>query len=161
MIACDTSSLSAFLKGEAGKDVDRVASAIESGELALPPVVVTEILSDPLAGKTLDDLLPNFATLDLHDGYWTRAGHARRLVKRHNFKAKTADALIAQACIDNDVELITRDRDFRHFARHCGLKLAMPVTPPAECARGSSRRARPAALSAPRRARSRIRDKRR
>jgi len=32
--------------------------------------------------------------------------------------------LIAQACIDNDVALITRDADFRHFAKHCGLKLA-------------------------------------
>jgi predicted nucleic acid-binding protein len=40
------------------------------------------------------------------------------------FKARLADALIAQACIDSDVALITRDRDFRHFAKHCGLKLA-------------------------------------
>jgi hypothetical protein len=31
---------------------------------------------------------------------------------------------IAQSCIDADVKLITRDRDFRHFATHCGLKLA-------------------------------------
>jgi len=23
-----------------------------------------------------------------------------------------------------DVALITRDKDFRHFAKHCGLKLA-------------------------------------
>jgi predicted nucleic acid-binding protein len=34
------------------------------------------------------------------------------------------DALIAQSCIDHDVPLITRDTDFRHFAKHCGLKLA-------------------------------------
>ena len=26
--------------------------------------------------------------------------------------------------IDHDLPLITRDADFRHFAKHCGLKLA-------------------------------------
>jgi predicted nucleic acid-binding protein len=35
-----------------------------------------------------------------------------------------ADALIAQSCIDHEISLIARDGDFRHFAKHCGLKLA-------------------------------------
>ena len=35
-----------------------------------------------------------------------------------------ADALIAQCCIDANVTLIARDRDYRHFERWCGLKLA-------------------------------------
>jgi hypothetical protein len=39
-------------------------------------------------------------------------------------KARLADALIAQCCIDADVPLIARDSDFRHFKRWCGLKLA-------------------------------------
>jgi predicted nucleic acid-binding protein len=43
---------------------------------------------------------------------------ARRL------RARLADTLIAQSCIDNDVALITRDADFRHFAKYCGLRLA-------------------------------------
>jgi predicted nucleic acid-binding protein len=38
--------------------------------------------------------------------------------------ARLLDALIAQSCIDHDVMLIARDDDFRHFAKHCGLKLA-------------------------------------
>ena len=62
--------------------------------------------------------------LDPTEGYWVRAGEARRLLHKHGLKAKVADALIAQSCIDHDVALITRDRDFRHFAKHCGLKLA-------------------------------------
>jgi hypothetical protein len=124
MIAADTSSLSAFLKGEKGKDIDRLAAAFASGELVVPPVVLTEILSDPEAGKSIDAHMPNLLTLEIVDGYWVRAGHTRRLLKKHNYKAKVADALIAQACIDNGVALITRDTDFRHFAKHCGLKLA-------------------------------------
>ena len=39
-------------------------------------------------------------------------------------RARTVDSLIAQCCIDADVELVTNDPDFRHFASHCGLKLA-------------------------------------
>jgi predicted nucleic acid-binding protein len=38
-------------------------------------------------------------------------------------KAKLADTLIAQLCIDHEVPLITRDRDFSHFQKFCGLKL--------------------------------------
>jgi predicted nucleic acid-binding protein len=124
MIAADTSSLSAYLRGDTGRDVNRVASALATGDLVLPPVVVTEILSDPEAAQAIDAHIPNITTLSIDDKYWVRAGHARRLLKTKNLKAKVGDALIAQACIDNDVPLITRDTDFRHFAKHCGLKLA-------------------------------------
>ncbi len=55
---------------------------------------------------------------------YTGAGSARRLRKQKGLRAKIADTLIAQSCIDHDVALITRDGDFRHFAKHCGLKLA-------------------------------------
>jgi predicted nucleic acid-binding protein len=124
MIAADTSSFSAYLKGEKGRDVDRVGEALAAADLLLPPVVVTELLSDPEAAKLIDAQIVNLATLELKDGFWVRAGHARRLLLTRNLKAKIAGALIAQACIDNDVALITRDSDFRHFAKYCGLKLA-------------------------------------
>jgi len=37
--------------------------------------------------------------------------------------AHTADALIAQSCLDQFAPLVTRDRDFRHFAQAAGLQL--------------------------------------
>lgn len=122
MIACDTSSLSAFLLGEKGDDVEQVADAAKAGQLTLSPVVVTEILS--ATDLALGTVLNSIAVLELLDGYWERAGLNRRLLRRKGLKAKVADALIAQSCIDHDVTLITRDSDFRHFAKHCGLKLA-------------------------------------
>jgi len=124
LIAVDTSALSAYLKGEAGKGNDLLALALQAGDLRLPPVVVTEILSDPLASTTLADLLSQIELLEIRDGFWQRAGNLRRLVKAKGHKAKTADALIAQSCIDHSVALITHDSDFRHFARFGGLKLA-------------------------------------
>ena len=61
--------------------------------------------------------------LPTNDGYWKRAGELRRSVLEVGRKAKLADALIAQVCIDNNASLITNDADFRHFTR-AGLKLA-------------------------------------
>jgi predicted nucleic acid-binding protein len=34
-----------------------------------------------------------------------------------------AAALIAQSCLDQSVPLVTRDKDFRHFAKSAGLPL--------------------------------------
>ncbi len=124
MIAADTSALVAYFGGDSGEDVDQLGSAMSAGALVLPPVVVTEILSDPSASEALDTDIRLLETLHVSDGYWMRAANTRRVLLKHKLKAKIADALIAQSCIDHDVALITRDRDFRHFAKHCGLKLA-------------------------------------
>ena len=124
MIAADTSSLVAYFNGEPGPDTDRIAAAFALTELVLPPVVVTEILSDPLGSPAIAERLSHVPILDIHEGHWVRAGHARRLVLIRGYKAKLGSALIAQSCIDYDVALITRDRDFRYYAEHCGLKLA-------------------------------------
>ena len=124
MIATDTSSLVAYLRGATGDDVEKLDAASSAGDLILPPVVVTEILSDPISAKMLRVILPEIQMLELTAGYWTRAGQSRLVLKRKGLKARIADALIAQSCVDHDVALITRDTDFRHFVRHCGLKLA-------------------------------------
>lgn len=124
MIAADTSSIIAYLGGETGPDVDQIVGALTAGRLVLPPVVVTELLSDPTASEMLEAEIPPLASLPVHDGYWVRAAHSRRAVHRQRLKAKVADALIAQFCIDHGLKLITRDRDFRHFVEHCGLQLA-------------------------------------
>lgn len=124
MIAVDTSSLVAYLSGEAGSDVAAIEAAISDGLLRMPPVVITELLSYPKAGPKLTAAVGTFLQLELSDGFWERAGQTRRRVLTHGFKARVADALIAQSCIDNNVALITRDKDFRHFAKHCGLVIA-------------------------------------
>jgi predicted nucleic acid-binding protein len=124
MIAADSSTLIAHLNDLSGADVLLLQQAMAAGRLVLPPPVVTEILSDPGTDAFIEQRLAEFILLPVDEGHWRRAGLARRLLITKGFKARLADALIAQACIDSDVALITRDRDFRHFAKHCGLKLA-------------------------------------
>lgn len=124
MIAADTSALCSYFKGESGREVDLVHIALLGHNICLPPVVLTELLSDPLAKNEMEETVAGFPLLPILDGYWERAGFNRRNILAKGLKAKIADTLIAQSCIDHDVVLITRDPDFRHYAKYCGLKLA-------------------------------------
>jgi predicted nucleic acid-binding protein len=123
MIAVDTSSLVAFLEGQAGSDTDLIQSALDHQQLALPPVVLTEILSDPAVPRGVRTLLAGLPILDLEPGFWERAGVLRASVLKQKKKARVADSLIAQSCLDQSTPLVTRDRDFRHFAKAAGLSL--------------------------------------
>ena len=123
MIAADTSSMIAFLQGEDGDDVEVVQSALDHQQLALPPVVLTELLSDPAISRSVRSLLAGLPLLEVEPGYWERAGALRASVLKQKKKARVADSLIAQSCLDQATPLVTRDRDFRHFAAAVGLPL--------------------------------------
>ena len=97
---------------------------MRSEELILPPPVLSELLSKPQRSQ-IESALLRLPLIELTDGFWMRAGETRRVLLSRGFKAAMADALIAQCCIDTDVMLIARDGDYRHFARWCGLKLAI------------------------------------
>lgn len=122
--AADSSTLIAFFQGDAGRDVDACAAAMSAGTLVLPPIVLSEVLSEPALPPSYRELIRSVAMLEIRDGYWLRVAESRARVLSHKLRARLPDALIAQSCIDHDVALITRDGDFRHFAKHCGLKLA-------------------------------------
>jgi predicted nucleic acid-binding protein len=123
MIAADTSSMVAFLEGRDGDDISVIQSALEHQQLALPPAVLTELLSDPALPRSVRTLLGKLPLLDIEPGFWARAGLLRAAILRQKKKARVADALIAQSCLDQSTPLVTRDRDFRHFAASAGLPL--------------------------------------
>jgi predicted nucleic acid-binding protein len=123
MIAADTSSMVAFLQGDEGDDIDLIQSALDHQQLALPPAVLTEMLSDPALPRGVRTLLAGLPILDLEPGFWERAGLLRASVLKQKKKARVADALIAQSCLDQSAPLVTRDKDFRHFANAAGLPL--------------------------------------
>jgi predicted nucleic acid-binding protein len=102
--------------------VDAVDVALAQGVGCIPPVVLSEILSDPRLPPKLEKIVLQIPALELTAGFWERAGRLRSRVIRHGHKAKLADTLIAQSCVDHDVALVTRDGDFRHFVP-AGLRL--------------------------------------
>lgn len=124
MIAADRSALTAYFKGEDCREAALIHVALTASDLCLPPVVLTEMLTNPASQHEMMETVAGFPLLAIADGYWERAGACRRSLRERSIKVKVSDTLIAQSCIDHDVALITREADFKHFARHCNLKLA-------------------------------------
>jgi predicted nucleic acid-binding protein len=123
LIALDSSSLIAYLGGAEGRDVDLVDRLLADRQACLPPVVLTELLSDPKLPRSVVEHLLQLPVLTVSDGYWQRAGQLRAKTLSKRRKAKLADTLIAQSCLDHDVPLVTRDADFQAFRGAGGLKL--------------------------------------
>jgi len=123
MIAVDTSSWIAFFENAGGADTLLVGRALTDNQACMPPVVLTELLSDPRLPSRLELLISQLPVLDILSGYWQRAGMLRAKVIRLKRRAPLADALIAQSCLDHDVALVTRDSDYRSFARVAGLRI--------------------------------------
>ena len=124
MLAIDTSTFVAFLEGAAGADVDLLDRALEEKQACLPPAVLAELLSDPKLPATVAAFLAELPLLDVSEGYWQRIGLLRASVLKEKRKARLADSLIAQSCLDHELALITRDRDFKNFAKAVGLRIA-------------------------------------
>jgi predicted nucleic acid-binding protein len=123
LICADTNTWIAYLSGHEGQDVGILDHAVIHGAVVMAPVVLSELLSDPDLEPEVAADLSAITLLTLEDGYWERAGKLRALLLAKRVKARLADTLIAQTCLDHDVPFVTRDQDFRHFAKHAGLRL--------------------------------------
>jgi len=123
VIAVDTSSWIAFLAGADGPDVPFVERMLAERQVCMPPVVLTELLSDPRLPERVATFLAALPRLSLKEGYWERAGALRAKVIAAKRKGPLADALIAQSCVDHHVRLVTRDTDFRSFVKLGSLEV--------------------------------------
>jgi predicted nucleic acid-binding protein len=127
VIAADTSTWVGFLEGEEGDDAVVLDKALADRQVVMVPVVLAELLSDPKLPAAVADTLCEVPLVEIEGGYWQRAGNLRAKVLGKRRKARLDDALIAQTCIDADIPLLTRDRDFRAFAEAAGLDLVLGV----------------------------------
>jgi predicted nucleic acid-binding protein len=125
MVAADTSTWIAFLEGEKARDTQLLDRSLEDRQVVMLPVVLTELLSDPLLPSDVAETLIHIPVVEIETGYWQRAGSLRAKVLSRRRKARLADALIAQSCIDRRIALITRDGDFRAFIDTVGLEIVI------------------------------------
>ena len=115
MLAVDSSTWIAYFEGAKGEDVETLDRALGDRQVVLPAPVLTELLSDPKIDPEVAQSLRELPLLEPTEGFWERAGTLRARVLERKRKARLADALIAQICVDHDVRLLTRDDDFRAF----------------------------------------------
>lgn len=125
MYAADSSSLIAFIQNNSGYDVDLLSEKLSEQQIILPPPVIPELLCDPYLPKYIEELILALPRFSISPDYWDNVAKTRAKILKHKLKSRLADAMIAQVCIDNNAPLITRDKDFRHYEKHCGLKLAI------------------------------------
>jgi len=118
-------------------DVEAVGLALAHRQAVLPPVVLSELLSDPELPHAVKPLFAGLPMLPLSDGYWERAGLLRARVLARGRKARLADTtLITQSCLDPRPP---------HRARHAGHGFP----PLLECRRPEAVRWRPSSLKPP------------
>jgi predicted nucleic acid-binding protein len=127
MITADTSTWVAFLEGAPGDDVLLLKQALQGHQLLMLPVVLTELLSDPNLPPPLAGSFTDLPLIEIESGFWQRAGALRAKVLAKGRRARLADSLIAQLCLDAGLSRISRDRDFRSFTEASSLNL--PLTP--------------------------------
>jgi predicted nucleic acid-binding protein len=125
LFCADTSCWIPYLAGEPGSDVELIIAHLRQHSLVMSPIVLTELLSEPLRSLAARQALLKIPVLELMPGFWERAGLTRSELLRHKVKPHDAATLIAQVCIDHKLPLHTRDTGFRPFAKHAGLQLVM------------------------------------
>ncbi|OFW80003.1 MAG: hypothetical protein A2887_06795 [Alphaproteobacteria bacterium RIFCSPLOWO2_01_FULL_40_26] len=123
MISADTSVMVAYFQGLKGDDITIVEEALLGQRLILAPMVISELLSDPSLSTQLIKNITALPIMEIGYGYWHRAGFTRAKILSKKLKARSVDVQIAQLCIDHEIPIVTRDKDFRHLEKHCGLKI--------------------------------------
>lgn len=135
MIAADSSVLIDYFQGNDNIYTNHLDELFALHSLVLPPIVIVEILSDASLPKKFIEKIIELPILETTDNFWQRAGITRSKLISKKLKARLADTLIAQSCIDYEIPLITSDTDFRHFVKYCGLQL-YPSNPDAQSTLG-------------------------
>jgi predicted nucleic acid-binding protein len=123
MIAADTSTWVAYLEGASESDTRQLHRALSDKQVVMVPLVLTELLSEPKLPSAVAASLLDLPLIELAEGYWQRAGLLRANVLGKGRRARLGDVLIAQCCLEKDIPLLTRDRDFRVLAETAGVSL--------------------------------------
>jgi predicted nucleic acid-binding protein len=125
VIAADTSTWIAFLQGEQAEDTNLLDKALADRQVLMVPPVLTELLSASQLPPELEAALLEIPLVEIKAGFWQRAGALRAKVLAIGRRARLGDALIAQVCVDSDIPLLTRDKDFRAFTGAAELDLVV------------------------------------
>jgi len=94
-------------------------------------LILQELLQGFSGPKAQAQIVKRFAALPLlqpdRDDH-INAAALRNTCRRAGVQIGTVDALLAQLCIRHEVMLLTTDKDFTHVAKHCPLRIWLPMT---------------------------------
>ncbi len=129
MILVDTSVWADYFNGHASKEAERLHRAIADNEpICLPDIVCMEILlgikTDAQAARVahLLDAFAPVAELSREDYIGAARLYRQCRAKAYTIRS-TVDCLIAQLCLRDGAQLLSKDRDFRAIATCVPLRL--------------------------------------
>jgi predicted nucleic acid-binding protein len=111
-----------------GKDIPVLGDALRQGSVALPPIVLAELISGahrPRERAALINFLSELPLCETTRDHWIRVGELRRRCREKGLSVSTPDAHVAQCALDADALLLTRDIIFSDIARHADLRLGL------------------------------------
>lgn len=123
MIVADTSVLIPWAAGAATPKAELLSTHLATSTLLVAPVTVAELMSVRVLTPEIATLAASLTLLELEEGYWTSVGLLRGRCLAAGRRARLADAMIAQACLDAGLPLLTDDGDFSVFQELAGLQL--------------------------------------
>ena len=110
----------------AGRPTERLEDALRLGSVALPPVVVAELLSG-VRGRDRAAMIDLLADLELSAtplAHWIAVGDLRAALARRGLSVSTPDAHVAQCALDQDALLLAHDAIFTRIADATALRVA-------------------------------------
>jgi predicted nucleic acid-binding protein len=126
----DTSVWSLALRRDAldsTPEVDELKRALEAGdEIFVTGLVLQELLQGFNKPKAYDQIVEYFALLPFivpDRGDYIQAANLRNQCRRKGIQVGTIDALLAQLCIDREIEILTTDKDFSRITKAAPLKV--------------------------------------
>jgi len=108
-------------------EVEKLDASLGVIPVAIGDLILTEVLQGSKHDKdfkTAKELLTSLIILNILDTSlaFKSADNFRFLRKKGITVRKTIDVIIATFCIENDIPLLSLDKDFQPFYDHLGLK---------------------------------------
>ena len=131
MMIVDSNTWADFSNGIDSPHVQRLDAALEQEEdIAVIPIIVTEVLQGFRTESGFErarDLLVSFPTIHPAMDCYVRAARLFRSMRRKGITVRGAvDCIIAQVCLDAEIQLLSPAADFEHIARSTPLRLWRP-----------------------------------
>jgi predicted nucleic acid-binding protein len=131
MMLVDTSVWIDYFNGRISAETDFLHLAIQSQEVYVGDLVLTEVLQGFRSNKEFEKAREALGKLPV----LTLVGPENAILAARNYRLlrqrgitirSTIDCLIATYCITNEVALLHSDRDYAPFAQHLGLTIWQP-----------------------------------
>jgi predicted nucleic acid-binding protein len=132
MILVDTSVWIDYFNGQITPETTALDKLLSQEEIIMCDIILAEVLQGFRSDQDFEAAQLALQKINqvsmLNPDLAVRSARNFRLLRKAGMTIrKTVDCFIATYCIENQVELLTRDRDFGPFEQHLGLRVIHPA----------------------------------